>query len=450
MASSALARGLLLAALPALAHAEERPVTLAEALALADKANPELQAAALRIEAQRERTESVERARWPRATVQSTWARTDLPAAVFASKLNSGAFAAADFDPATLNDPAALSHLGTSALVEVPIDLFGKVGTTAGAMAAQGEAASAGTRDATQEIRLRVAEAYRQAELSGRSVEVTEKVLSVATAREAEIEARVEAGGALHAELLRARARRREREADVADRRGQRFMAQARLARLLGAPDGVTYVPSEGPPAVIALAGEEIEWLARALRQRAVLEAARRRQEAAVAFAGRPRRTAYCPTSVPSLRSPDDRVSAGSSQAWAVGLGVRWTPFDSGARQAWGRGEAEARAAEQDVRAAADQVRLEVELAYRRADAARERHAAASGGAEEGREALRVVQERRKAGLATLTDELETESASLAAALAEIASRRRGGDGGCGARARRRGDLTMSVRVPVR
>jgi hypothetical protein len=33
-----------------------------------------------------------------------------------------------------------------------------------------------------------------------------------------------------------------------------------------------------------------------------------------------------------------------------------------------------------------------------------------------------VVQERRTAGLATLTDELETEAAALAAALAEIAA----------------------------
>ncbi len=66
-------------------------MTLAEAVAIAEKANPELQAAALRIEAQAARTESVRRMRWPRATVQSTWSRMDLPAGVFANKLNSGA-----------------------------------------------------------------------------------------------------------------------------------------------------------------------------------------------------------------------------------------------------------------------------------------------------------------------------------------------------------------------
>jgi outer membrane protein TolC len=59
-------------------------------------------------------------------------------------------------------------------------------------------------------------------------------------------------------------------------------------------------------------------------------------------------------------------------------------------------------------------------MAYRRAVSARERYAAAAGGAEDGREAFRVVQERRKAGVATLTDELETETAALGAALEEI------------------------------
>jgi outer membrane protein TolC len=78
------------------------------------------------------------------------------------------------------------------------------------------------------------------------------------------------------------------------------------------------------------------------------------------------------------------------------------------------------KAAESQARAAADQVRLEVETAWHRAQAARERFAAASGGAEEGREALRVVRERRLAGIATLTDELETEAASLAAELQEL------------------------------
>jgi outer membrane protein TolC len=393
---------------------------LDEALSLALQGNPELRSAAARVEAQAARTESVRRMRWPRLGLSVTWSRMDLPAGVFANKLNSGAFTQADFDPSYLNSPNALSHLGTNLLLEVPIDVFGKVATMAGAMAAYGDAAAAGTRDATEEIRLRVVEAYRQAEMAGRAVAVTEKVLEVAKARETEIEARVDAGGALRADLLRARARRRQREADLAERRSQQSMAQAGLARLLGAPEGVTYVPTEGPPAVVPLQGEEAQWTGRALRQRPALEAARRKTDAAAAFA-RNEKNGLLPDVGAFGQAWDDRIKAGDgAQAWAVGVGLRWAPFDPGRGKREAVALAEQRAAEQEARAAADQVRLEVSLAYRRAVAARERHAAASGGLEEGREALRVVQERRKAGMATLTDELETETAALGAALEEI------------------------------
>jgi outer membrane protein TolC len=401
------------------ASAEDVPVTLAEALALAGQANPELQAASARVDAQAARTESVRRMRWPRLGLSMGWSRMDLPAGVFASKLNSGEFTTADFDVATINDPGALSHLGTNLSLEAPIDVFGKVGTMASAMAAHGDAASAGTRDAAQEIRMRVVEAYRQAEMAGRAIDVTGRVLGVATAREAEIEARVETGSALQADLLRVRARRRQREADFAERRGQQRMVQAGLARLLGAPVGVSYVPTEGPPAVVPLDGEEGAWVERAVRQRPVLEAARRKTDAASAFV-KNEKNGLLPDVGIFGQLWDDRIKDGGSQSWAVGIGLKWTPFDPSRSKREAAATAEQRAAELDVRAASDQVRLEVAMAYRRAVTARERHAAAAGGAEEGREALRVVQERRKAGIATLTDELETETAALGAALQEI------------------------------
>ena len=415
----ALGRGAVLGG-AAVAQAEDVPVTLAEALALADQANPELQAAAARVEAQVARTESVERMRWPRLGLTMGWSRMDLPAGVFANKLNSGEFTQSDFAISSLNDPSALNHLGTNLSLELPIDVFGKVGTMATAMKAYGDAASAGTRDATQEIRMRVVEAYRQAEMAGRAALVTERVVGVAKAREAEIQARVETGGALRADLLRARARRREREADLAERRSQRSMAQAGLARLLGAPAGVDYVPTEGPPAVSPLEGDEGAWVERALRQRPVLEAARRKTDAASAFA-RSEKNGLLPDIGVFGQLWDNRVQVDDGkQSWAVGVGLKWAPFDPSRGKRQAAATAEQRAAELEVRAAADQVRLEVAMAYRRAVSARERHAAASGGSEEGREAFRVVQERRKAGMATLTDELETETAALGAALQEI------------------------------
>jgi outer membrane protein len=411
----ALAPGALAAA-----RAEEVPVTLAEALALAGQANPDLQAASARVDAQAARTESVRRMGRPRLGLSMAWSRTDLPAGVFANKLNAGQLTMADFDVARINDPGALDHLGTNLSLELPLDVFRKVGNMANAMAAYADAASAATRDEAQEIRLGVTEAYRRAEVAGRAVEVTARVLDAARAREAEIEARIEAGSALKADLLRARARRREREADLAERRGQQRMALASLARLLGAPAGTSYVPTEGPPAVTPLEGDEAAWVEGALRQRPALEMARRRADAASAFV-KHEKNGLLPDALVFGQLWDHRIDGSKgNQSWAVGVGLRWTAFDPSRSAREATATAEQRAATLDAKAASDQVRLEVALCYRRAVSARERHAAAAGGLDEGREALRVVHERRQSGMATLTDELETETAALGAALQEI------------------------------
>jgi outer membrane protein TolC len=410
---------LALAASPASAGAEEVSITLADALQLAGSANPELQASLARAEAQAARAESVDSMKLPRLGLSVGWGYSNLPASVFASKLNAGQFTAEDFDISRLNDPSGLSSLNTALTLEVPIDVFGKIGAATEGQSKYGEAASAATRDERQEIRFRVIEAYRQAELAGRAIEVTERALAVAKARESDIAAREEAGSALKADLLRARARRRQREAELAARRGEKGIAEAGLARLLGAPPGRVYVPSEGPPAVAPLVGDEAEWTARALKQRPLLEAAGSKLQAAAAMTKGEDKAIY-----PDLGAfgslYDNRTSAGGAQSWAVGVGLTWSVFDSPRSRRKAAALAEQRAAEQDVRAAVDGVRLQVAMAWRTALTARERHAAAAGGAEEGREAFRVVQERRKAGMATLTDELETETAALAAALEEI------------------------------
>ena len=178
-------------------------------------------------------------------------------------------------------------------------------------------------------------------------------------------------------------------------------------------------MPSEGPPPVAPLAGEEAEWTARALRQRPMLEAARLKLEGAGA-ATRGEGKSNLPDLGAFGSLYDNRTGAGGAQSWAVGIGLTWSIFDSPRTKRKAATLAEERAAEQEVRAAVDGVRFQVALAWRNALTARERHAAAAGGAEEGREAFRVLQERRKAGMATLTDELETETAALAAVLEEI------------------------------
>jgi outer membrane protein TolC len=216
------------------------------------------------------------------------------------------------------------------------------------------------------------------------------------------------------------RTRRRQREADVAEARGEARIAAATLARLLGGVPGTVYRPLDAPAAPPPLAADEPGWIERALRERPVLRAAAERVEA-LRRAARLEGRGLLPDLGVYAQARDDRNAfSGGAQSYAVGVGLRWSVLDPARPRREAAAQAELRAAEHEARAALDQVRLEAAAAHRRARAARERWAAAAGGAEDGREALRVVQERRRAGLATLTDELETEAQSLQAELLEL------------------------------
>jgi outer membrane protein TolC len=226
-------------------------------------------------------------------------------------------------------------------------------------------------------------------------------------------------GAALQADLLRARARRRQREADLAERRADAGIAVATLARALGSEPGSSYQPTEFPSAPPAMEGDAASWAERGLLARPSLVASRERQ-ARQTWAVRAEERSNRPELAAWGQVQDDRNTFGSNQSGAFGVLLRWSAFDPTRGKRVAAAAAEARAADLEARSAAGQVRLEVETAWQRASAARERYAAAAGGAEEGREALRVVQERRREGMATLTDELETEAAHLAAELEEL------------------------------
>lgn len=422
------ARGLMALALPAVCAAglawsdEARPLTLGEALEMAQRQNPELLAARAHAEAQSLRADAARRRSWPRLAAASAATRSDNPATVFAQKLNAAEFTQDDFLLARLNAPQALTHVTTSLTLEAPLDAFGVLGAASRAQVSVAQSDGAAAQQAQQDVRRHVIEAYHQAALAERAVQVTALALQGAQAREADVEARVGEGAALQADGLRARARRRQREADLAAARGEARLAGAQLSRLLGvsAPTAWTLVDGQvpNPPA-----GAEVDveaWVAQALARRASLERARHASDAA-RWALRAEQRSRLPEFSLWGQLQDDRNGLGGGHRTAtVGAQVRWSAFDATRAKRAAAAAADARAAQSQAQAAADQVRLEVQAACLRLQSARERWQAAAGGAEEGREALRVLQERRRNGLATLTDELETEAAALMAELEEL------------------------------
>ena len=410
-----------------LAAAQEAPapetvrITLEQALEMADRQSPELAAARAAQEAREAKADAVGRARWPRLSAVVDLSHTDNPARVFAQKLNRGEFGAADFEVARLNDPAGIGHLGSTLSLDLPLDTSRRVHAAAMAERAQARSSSAAAREAREAVRLSVVQAYRQAALARAAAELTQRALAAALAREADVEAHVAEGVTLHADLLRVRARRRQREAEIAEREEQLRVATAALERAMGTEGVLHYEPTEMPAAPAPMVEPLETWVQRALTNRGALAAAQSRIESA-RWASRVESRTIVPDVVLYGQLQDDRGSLGGSsgQSGTVGASIRWSAFDPTRSRRVAAAQAGQRAEEQAARGAKDQVRLEVESAWWRAQSARRRYTAASGGADEGREALRIIRERRQAGLATLTDELETETASLAAELQEI------------------------------
>jgi outer membrane protein len=402
------------------ASAETVPTTLDEALALAEAHNPDFAAARARAEAQDLRRAATVRSAWPRVSFALDLSRTDSPARVFAEKLGRGAFGSDDFALPRLNDPDGLGHLGSALALELPIDAAGTTRARVRSDSALVRAAERHLAEARLALRWQVTQEYARAALAAAALFAHARALEGARSREDVLSARVAEGAALGADLLRARTRRRRYEAELARARGDEQAALAALAQVLG-----TANPRRRPAGLPDVADEDTggleRWLAGAESGHPLLGAAAERRSA-LEWARRVEERAGLPALSAYATAYDDRWTGASRRSYALGATVRWT-LDPAQSRRTAAARADERVAASEAAALLARVKAEVHAAWVRRAAAREGLAAARGGTEDGREALRIVRERRAAGLATLTDELETDAAALAAEIEELRAR---------------------------
>ena len=327
--------------------AEEVPLSLAEALDLAQRQNPEILAQRARTDAELARAEEVKKTGWPRLALASGWSWTNNPSLVFAQKLNAGEFTQEDFAIDRLNAPDGLSHLTTTA---------GRRGADRRSSArsgAQAERQSAGGRRADAVARREPPRTCGSASSKptagppspqrawrSRSAPSRARALARPTWRRASPRAR------RSADLLRARARRREREADLAERRGRAQIALAALSRVLGAEPRRLVPAQELPPRRRPLEGDEAAWargpLTREPSCRTRASASRRRR-----WAERAEERSVRPDLGACGQLQDDRNASRAAASPAPSGCAALERVRPRARQACGRGAAEERAAEQ-------------------------------------------------------------------------------------------------------
>lgn len=310
--------------------------------------------------------------------------------------------------------PVELNRYHTEISVEQPLWAGGRIAAQARAARLQRDAAALQTRQVEADVAFEIRQAYWRLYESDALLEAIDASLSHIEAHVGEVEAGVQEGIHLQADLLAARVRRSEILLDRIDAEIAAEFARLELNRLIGRPLDTDVEPAsdfeEGAAASLATLQMEV------LDAHPSIEALERRVEALETLHSSTRgawlpeisavgRLVYArPNTYFFLEQDEFRYS------WEAGVSARWSLFEGGRRSAeTARARAELTSAEARLDELREQVdvhlsrrHLETRRAGRSADVAAEAVEAAA-------EALRVTRVHFREGLVLASDVLEAE-----------------------------------------
>jgi outer membrane protein TolC len=389
---------LALAGVPAAATAA--PLSLEDAIRAAWKNNPGIAASATMVTAARADADSAKDQRLPSLVLSAKALATNEPVAAFGLKLDEQRIRATDFDPARLNSPDVVGAVGLGAAVVQPLYMGGRLSGGARAAQNQADAEAKQHERRTQEIALRVAQAYFGVQVATEATSYAEDVLSQARETEGFSKARNKEGLVLDADVARATAFRAQAEAELDSAKNRLASARAALALLTGESASELSTPLQS----------EVRGTKTGEMQRPDLESARLRAEAAaemVAVAkGSLKPEVMAQAAVETMRSDFDQ----GAKWFTVGVFARWK-LSASDWQAKRAAENRASAANQARTWQEQQARYEVEEAARLLQTSHAKLASAREAVAASESARTLRNERHRQGLLPLTDVLDAQAA---------------------------------------
>jgi outer membrane protein len=417
-----LARALILSLLAA-AGAQAESLTLREAVNIALRENPRLAVSRAQEDAARARR-SQARATWlPQVSVSESYTRGDNPVFVFGSLLEQGRFGPGNFDPAFLNDPDPLTNWRLAATLRIALfDQLRRISAIGQSDLALEQARGA-TETAAQATRLEVVQRFTGVLTAEAAREAASTALKAAERAVEQMRDRFSTGLIAESDLLSAQTQAAEFRQQLIEAEGGVRIARAALAASVGMSSAelpalngaLSDVPVDLPGIDQALADAR-----EARRELSSSRIAIRQAELGVrSAAGQflPRVDGYYSWGASGARfseHDDDSI---------YGAIVTWNILDPGRH---GR-LAEARANRAAAIAATDDLERNIDIetitAYERARTAVERREVARTAVEQARESMRMVHDRYREGLTTITEELRAQAALLRAEMNLVGAR---------------------------
>ena len=364
------------------------------------------------------------RAGWfPLLQFSETFTRSDNPVFVFGSLLEQSRFAQQDFRLSTLNNPNPLSNFRTA--ITLRQTLFDQLQTYTRVNQARLGQKQADLQKVMieQQVRFETIRAYYGILVAQAKRDVAAEAVKMAESDVKRIRDRVQNGLAVESDLLAA-------EVQIAEFRQQQIESEGDVAVAYAALNTVLGLPVDSAQKVTgALADKRFE--ANPKEELIRLALLHRPDYARVGYSVVSNKEGVTGAKREYLPRVDlfgnygmsgKDLSSGSSD-WTIGASLTFNVFDPGR----GARISKARAAESMATAEqehlANQIRLEVVRAYQQHVSARERLSVAGQVIDQATEAHRIIQNRYREGLTTITEVLRAETALVRARLNLVAAR---------------------------
>jgi len=310
---------------PALAAgAEPRSLSLAEAIELGLKDNPEIKAFRNSVYAEKENIGVARSSLLPKITFEERFMRTTNPTFAFSSKLNQERFAQSDFAIQNLNNPDAINDYQTSVSVEQP--LFVKKAYVGLKMARSEYSASlVDLRRKKEAVAFDIVKTYLMVGTAGEFVEVARKGIEDAKEHLRLATLRYDTKVGLYSDVLRASTGLTGAEQQLVSAEKNLNVAMRALGLLIGLTEPVA--PAETP---VRLALKDINYYNNASLTRSDIRSMEKRYENARNSIDLARSDYFPMLGVGgSYQVNDHRAPFGAEgDSWTVSAFLRWNIFD--------------------------------------------------------------------------------------------------------------------------
>jgi outer membrane protein TolC len=386
------------------------PISLEEAVALALRNNPTLRQTRLELNVAQESLREALAAEYPNLSTQFNFSRSDSAQ----SRNNSGGDNAALLDQLGVNSGDS-TNTSAEGRLELSYNVY-----TGGRRSAQINAAERGVRLNQLEVERIAAEtkfntlrAYYAVQEADARVRIEQAAVTDAERSLRDAQLLEEAGLGTRFDVLQAQVQRANNIQNLTNALSQQEVAQRELAVVLGLGQTVAITAADEiePAGQWELNLEETLLLAyqnRAELEQSLVQREINEQQRQIALAGiKPQLSVFANYNILGITGDDQGLGDG----YTFGARMQWTLFDGGAAQARAAQQAtNIQIAETQFDQRLDQIRLEVEQAYRSLIANQENIQTAQTALQLAQESLRLARLRFGAGVGTQTEVINAQT----------------------------------------